>query len=51
MQALKAPGPDRYGVCFYQNNWSVVGEEVRKAVLNFLNFEIFDPSINYTYLV
>jgi hypothetical protein len=47
---LKALGPDRYGVCFYQKHWSVVGEEVRKVVLNFLNFGIFDPSINYTYL-
>jgi hypothetical protein len=46
MQALKAPRLDGYGVCFYQKHWNMVGEEVRKAILN---FGIFDPSINYTY--
>ncbi|XP_042980139.1 uncharacterized protein LOC122310310 [Carya illinoinensis] len=30
-------GPDGYGACFFQAYWGVVGEEVCKAVLGFLN--------------
>jgi len=50
MQPSKAPGPDGYGVCFYQKHWSIVGPQVRLAVLNFLNLGVFDSVINYTYI-
>lgn len=46
--SLKAPGPDGFGVCFYQQHWEVVGVEVRRVVLNFLNSGVFDNSINST---
>jgi hypothetical protein len=46
MQPLKSPGLDGFWVCFYQKHWEVIGEVVRKSVLDFLNFEIFDPGIN-----
>jgi hypothetical protein len=50
MQPLKAPGPDGLGVGFYQKHWAIVGDGVRKAILNFLNSGIFDPSLNLTYI-
>jgi hypothetical protein len=37
MQPLKAPSPDGYVVCFFQKHWNMVGQQVRSAVLNFLN--------------
>lgn len=49
MQPLKAPGPDGFGACFFQQHWSVIGDQVKHAILNFLNLNIFDPSINYTF--
>jgi len=50
MQPLNAPGPDGYGMCFYQKHWGLVRQQVRLAVLNFLNFGIFYHVINYTYI-
>jgi hypothetical protein len=50
MHPLKAPGPDRFGVCFFQKHWPIVGKGVKQAVLNFLNKGIFDPSINLTHI-
>jgi hypothetical protein len=50
MHPLKSPGPDGFGSCFFQKHWQVVGEEVRRSVLDFLNFEIFDPGINSTFI-
>lgn len=37
MPPLKAPRPDGFTDCFYQENWASVGEEVCKVVLKFLN--------------
>jgi hypothetical protein len=50
MHPLKAPGPDGYGVCFYQKHWDTVGGEAQTAVLDFLNNGIFDPLINSTFI-
>ena len=47
----KAPRPDGYEACFYHKYWSVIGEEVSEAILNFLNSEHGMEEINYTYLV
>ncbi|XP_035551737.1 uncharacterized protein LOC118349897 [Juglans regia] len=37
MAPLKAPGPDGFGPCFYQNHWGVVSDEVCRAALDILN--------------
>jgi hypothetical protein len=50
MHPLKSPGPDSFGASFYQKHWQIVGDEVRKAVLDYLNLGIFDQSINSTYI-
>jgi hypothetical protein len=51
MQALKAPNPYGFGVCFFQHHWETVGEGVRNVALEFLNYGWFDPSINATHVV
>ena len=50
MQPFKAPGPDGFAACFYQKYCSIVGDEVSRTVLNFLNFGIFDEKLNSTYI-
>jgi hypothetical protein len=48
MHPLKSLGPDGFSACFYQNSWSTVLSDVCKAVLDFLNDEIFYAAINVT---
>jgi len=50
MAPTKAPGPDGFSACFYQQNWSTIHEEVCKAILHFLNFGVLDEHINSTYI-
>jgi hypothetical protein len=50
MHPLKSPGLDGFGASFYQKHWQIVGDEVRKVVLDFLNLGVFDQSINSTYI-
>ncbi|XP_062113962.1 uncharacterized protein LOC133824968 [Humulus lupulus] len=45
---LKSPGPDGFGRSFYQDNWNLVGAEVEKAVLSFLNTGRILKEINAT---
>jgi hypothetical protein len=51
MQPLKSPGPDGFSAGFFQRSWPIVRGEVCKTVLNFLNYGIFDSSLNDTYNV
>ncbi|XP_042979926.1 uncharacterized protein LOC122310106 [Carya illinoinensis] len=50
MTPLKAPGPDGFGPCFYQNHWKIVSEEVCSTALSFLNGKPMDPALNYTHI-
>jgi hypothetical protein len=50
MPALKAPGPDGFAACFYQNNWATVANEVCSTVLNFLNSGFMNNELNFTYI-
>jgi exonuclease III len=51
MHPLKSPGPDRFSACFYQRAWAILRADVGKAVLDFLNFGVFDSSLNITHIV
>jgi hypothetical protein len=48
MAPLKAPGPDGFPACFYQQNWATVHVEVNSTVLHFLNTGELNPDINAT---
>ena len=51
MQLMKSPGPDRFSAGFFQRSWTTVWGKVCKIVLDFLNNEIFDSSLNDTNIV
>jgi hypothetical protein len=51
MHPLKSPSSDGFSMCFYQHSWDLVLLEVGKAVLDFVNFGIFDCSLNTTHIV
>ncbi|KAF5452149.1 hypothetical protein F2P56_027179, partial [Juglans regia] len=50
MAPLKSPGPDGFGTCFYQKHWHIVGNEVCKTVLTWLNGNPMDSQVNFTYI-
>jgi ribonuclease HI len=50
MAPLKAPGPDGFPVCFFQDNWDRVGRDVCAAALHFFNTGCLDESINLTHI-
>lgn len=50
MQPLKSPGPDGFGVSFFQYHWGTIGAKVRSDILAFLNGGSFDLMINETFI-
>lgn len=48
MAPLKAPGPDGFPACFYQQNWSIGHKEVCEAVYHFFETGIMECKINAT---
>lgn len=50
MTGHKAPRPDGFVAGFYQNNWSLVGDDVTKMVLAFLHSGTMLREINRTYI-
>jgi hypothetical protein len=50
MAPLKAPGPDGLSAGFFIDNWSAVGEDVCKIVLNVLNSGVMNIGMNFTHI-
>jgi hypothetical protein len=50
MGPLKALGPDGLPPLFYQKYWHLLGEDITKAVLNYLNSGKILKAINHTYI-
>jgi hypothetical protein len=50
MSHLKAPRPDGFTACFFQQNWTTVHPKVCKAILYFLNTGEMDRNINATHI-
>jgi len=48
MDPLKAPGPDGFPACFFQQNWEILHKEVYDAIKFFFDTCQLDASINYT---
>ncbi|GAA0143325.1 hypothetical protein LIER_35720 [Lithospermum erythrorhizon] len=48
MKGNKAPGPDGVSVKFFQHYWEIVGDDLAKMVLNFLNNGILLRKFNFT---
>ncbi|KAK9989615.1 hypothetical protein SO802_029854 [Lithocarpus litseifolius] len=50
MAPLKAPGPDGMPPLFYQNYWSLVGCDVTKTILSYLNTATLPHPLNHTFI-
>lgn len=48
MHPSKAPGPDGFSPCFYQQFWSLVGKDVVEAVRSFMESDIKMQKVNCT---
>ena len=46
MAPSKAPGIDGFTACFFQRHWSILGDDVTAAVLDFLNGGELPPGLN-----
>ena len=51
MNPNKAPVPDGMSACFYQKYWPVVGSDITRITLQWLNGEGSLNSINHTNIV
>ena len=50
MAPLKAPGPDKMPLVFFQNFWPLIGDEVTTSVLHLLNIATFPSHLNHTFI-
>lgn len=50
MNGLGALGPDRFPAYFFQKNWTLVGKDICKFVLDILNFRMPMEGANNTFI-
>ena len=50
MAPLKSPGPDGMPPIFYQNYWSMVGNDVTDAILMYLNTGTFPSPLGHSFI-
>ena len=48
MHLDKSPGPDGFNPAFYQRFWDLVGDDVYRDSLEWMNNLYFPPSVNHT---
>ena len=51
MHPKKSPGPNGMPPLFYQHFWSLSGDCVNKAILDYLNLSIIPLKFNETYII
>ncbi|GLT33352.1 hypothetical protein SLA2020_079500 [Shorea laevis] len=51
IHSSKAPGPDGMNASFFKHYWPIIGDDVTKAVLEFLNEGIMTKGVNRTHIV
>ncbi|KAL0367264.1 UNVERIFIED_CONTAM: putative mitochondrial protein [Sesamum radiatum] len=51
MSPLKSPGPDGLPPIFFQKYWHIVGADVVRCILDFLNYRNFHLRLNHTFIV
>ena len=51
MAPLKAPGPDGMPPLFYQHYWNLIGDDISKSVLHFLNSASLPENLNHTFII
>ena len=50
MAPLKAPGPDGMPPLFYQHYWNLIGHDISKFVLHYLNSATLPDHLNHTFI-
>ena len=50
MERLKSPGPDGMPPLFYQNYWSLVGNDVKEAILLYLNTGSLPKTLGHSFI-
>ena len=50
MEPLKSPGPDGMPPLFFQTYWSLVGPNVKEAILMYLNFGMLPKSLGHFFI-
>ncbi|KAL9677471.1 hypothetical protein QQ045_005703 [Rhodiola kirilowii] len=51
MHPTKAPGLDGFPALFYQSNWDIVGQDVVREALDYLNSGVLNADLNETLIV